>query len=246
MNQPRHFATGKGFQPSLALNDSSRKVIHALLMMGFLSALFGCKKESSTEQSQPSVGVVTNDDQHNEIYERGSQLISPHMQLLDRDPRVTKAVREQVTRGIRDLDAVTAFNPANWAAFWIKGKGYQVLGAHEAANKEFKASFDIQKENPDVAREYAASCLELRRGAEAVRVAQHAIEVTPDDAGLYANLALAFLIDGKNTEAKRAVEQALTMEPQDKISQAVRGVVDDIIAGKRTQPKTMADLNKKS
>jgi hypothetical protein len=36
------------------------------------------------------------------------------------------------------------------------------------------------------------------------------------------------------------------MAPQDKISQAVRGVVDDIIAGKRRQPKTMADLNKKS
>jgi hypothetical protein len=54
------------------------------------------------------------------------------------------------------------------------------------------------------------------------------------------------LIDGKNSEAKKAVEQALAMAPQDKISQAVRGVVDDVIAGKRGQPKTMADLNKKS
>ena len=224
----------------------SRKVIRTLLIMGFFSTLFGCKKESSVDPTQPVAVIVTNDDQHNEIYERGSQLISPHMQLLDRDPRVTKAVREQVTRGIHDLDAVTAFNSGNWAAFWIKGKGYQVLGAHEAANKEFKASFDIQKKNPDVAREYASSCLELGHGAEAVRVAQHAIQVTPDDAGLYANLALAFLIDGKNIEAKKAVEQALTMAPQDKISQAVRGVVDDIIAGKRRQPKTMADLNRKS
>jgi Tfp pilus assembly protein PilF len=214
--------------------------------MGFLSTLFGCKKESSIEQPQSMVVTVSDDDQHNEIYEPGSQLISPHMQLLNRDPRVTRSVKEQVTRGIRDLDAVTTFNPENWAAFWIKGKGYQVLGEHEAANSEFKASFDIQKENPDVAREYAASCLELGHGAEAVRVAQHAIDVTPDDAGLYANLALAFLIDGKNSEAKKAVEQALAMAPQDKISQAVRGVVDDVIAGKRGQPKTMADLNKKS
>jgi len=214
--------------------------------MGFFSTLFGCKKESLIEQPPTTVVTVSDDDQHNEIYERGSQLISPHMQLLDRDPRVTKAVREQVTRGIRDLDAVTTYNPGNWAAFWIKGKGYQVLGAHEAANREFKASFDIQKQNPDVAREYAASCLELGHGAEAVRVAQHAIDVTPDDAGLYANLALAFLIDGKNAEAKKAIEQALMMAPQDKISQAVRIVVDDVIAGKRRQPKTMADLNKKS
>lgn len=212
--------------------------------MGFLSTLFGCKKESPIEQPDSKVVIVSDDDQHNEIYERGSQLISPHMQLLDRDPRVTKAVREQVTRGIRDLDAVTTFNPGNWAAFWIKGKGYQVLGSHEAANKEFKASFEIQKENPDVAREYAASCLELGLGAEAVRVARHAIDRAPNDAGLHANLALALLIDGKAPEAKKAVEQALTMAPQDKISQAVRGVVDDVIAGKRRQPKTMADLNR--
>lgn len=212
--------------------------------MGFFSTLFGCKKESSGDQSQPVAVTVTNDKQHNEIYERGSQLISPHMQLLDRDPRVTKAVREQITRGIRDLDAVTTFYPGNWAAFWIKGKGYQVLGAHEAANQEFKASFDIQKQNPDVAREYALSCLELGHGDEAVRVAQHAIELTPDDAGLYANLALAFLINGKNNEAKEAIGRSLAMAPQDKISQAVKGIIDDIIAGKRQQPKTMSDLNK--
>jgi tetratricopeptide (TPR) repeat protein len=221
-------------------------MLRALLIMGFFSTLFGGKKESSVDPTHPVAVIVTTEAQHNEIYERGTQLISPHMELLDRNPRVTKAVREQVTRGIHDLDAVTAFCPGNWAAFWIKGKGYQLLGAHEAANKEFKASFEIHKNNPDVAREYASSCLELGRSAEAVRVAQHAIEMTPDDAGLYANLALAYLIDGKNIEAKKAVEQALTMAPQDKISQAVRGVVYDIIAGKRRQPKTMEDLNKKS
>jgi len=211
--------------------------------MGVFSLLFGCKKEIPSESQPVAAITITNDDEHNEVYKRGSQLISPHMQLLDRNPKVTQAVREEVTEGIRDMDAVTAYNPQNWAAFWIKGKGYQVLGDHKAANSAFKASFQIQRENPDVAREYAASCLELGYGAEAIRAAEHAIQLAPRDAGLHANLAVALLIHGRNTEAKQAIDEALKMAPDDKISRALQRLIDDVLSGKRKQPKTMSDLN---
>jgi tetratricopeptide (TPR) repeat protein len=188
--------------------------------------------------------IVTNDDHQHAVYERGSGLISPHMHLLERGPKVTKRVCDQVSKGIRDLDAVTTYNPKNWAAFWIKGKGYQVLGDHASAHSEFKSSFGIQKENPDVSREYVASCLELGFGGEGMQAAKHAIELIPADAGLHANLALALLISGENQEAKEVIEHALELSPDDKISQAVMKVVDDVIAGKNRQPKTMADLGK--
>lgn len=188
--------------------------------------------------------VVTNDDQHNEVYQRGSGRISPSMQLLGREPKVSQKVKEQILIGIKDLDAVTAYNPKNWAAFWIKGKGYQALGNYTAANAEFKASFGLQKENADVAREYAASCLELGLGDEAVSAARHAIALKPNDAGLHANLALALLISGKNAEAKNAILESLKMAPAGRISLAVSKIIDDVIAGKRGQPKTMGDLTK--
>lgn len=210
--------------------------------MGILSSIFGCRKPPATDASTTTVVVITNDAQHNQVYKRGTELISPHMQLLDKSPKVTKTARDEVSQGIQDLDAVTAYDPQNWAAFWVKGKGYQVLGNHEAANSEFRKSFDIQKQNPDVAREYASSCLELGFGAEAIRATLHAIQLAPEDAGLHANLALAFLIDGQNTEAKKAIQKSLEMSPHDKISQAVQRMVDEVIAGKRKQPKTMADL----
>ena len=69
------------------------------------------------------------------------------MQLLDKSPNVTEKIKKKISQGILELDAVTDYNPENWAAFWLKGKGYQVLGDHEKANIEFKASFEIQKEN---------------------------------------------------------------------------------------------------
>lgn len=222
----------------------AQKLKRLVLIMGFLSSLFGCNKGGAPEGPESPAVVVSNDDEHNMVYERGSKAISPHMQLLDRHPKFDEQVRREVEGGIRDLDAVTLYSPENWAAFWIKGKGYQLLGNHNAANEQFKASFGIQKENPDVAREYAASCLELGRGAEAVRATEHAIKIAPNDAGLHANLALALLIDGRNPEAKDAIDEALRMAPNDKISRRVQKLVDDVLAGRRKQPANMADLKK--
>ena len=207
-----------------------------LLMIGKLIALLASSKATAVEVK------VTNDDQHNEVYQRGSGLISPHMQLLGREPKVSKGVRDQVSKGIADLNAVTAYNPNNWSAFWIKGKGYQVLGDRKAAKAEFEKSFLIQRANPDVAREYAASCLELGEGEKAVNVARHAIKLKPDDAGLRANLALALLISGKTEEAKAEIAESLRMAPTDRISLAVKKVIDEVASGRRRQPKTMADL----
>ena len=220
---------GFGFKEQLGL----------ILIVAFFFGMSNFRRSSL-----PPPVVVDNDEQHDEVYERGCQLIVPHMQLLGRDPKITTKALNEVERGIRDLHAVTTYNPENWAAFWIKGKGYQVLGDHRAARREFKASFDIQKENPDVAREYASSCLELGYGSEAVRATQHALTLSPDDAGLYANLALAFLIDGKNSEAKQAIDRSLQISPDDKLSQTVQRVVDEVISGQRPQPKNLADINK--
>ncbi|MDQ1255460.1 MAG: hypothetical protein QG656_51 [Candidatus Hydrogenedentes bacterium] len=186
--------------------------------------------------------VITNDDDLKRVYEQGANLISPYMELLDRQPALTAEDKAKVREGIVCMKAVTDYVPANWAAFWIAGKGYQALGEYEAANKAFKDAFDVQKQNPDVAREYAVSCLELGKGAEAVRVTLHAIELSPEDAGLYANLALAYLIDGKNEEASRAIAESLKRTPEDAISQTVKKTVDEVIAGKRPQPKKLKDL----
>lgn len=206
-----------------------------------LTVLWACLQAPSTRVPTPTPVVVT-DANVDAVYERGTAAISPHMQLLDRDPTLDDRGREAVRAGIRDLDAVTTYNPENWPAFWIKGKGYQVLGDHASANAEFKASFALQPENPDVAREYAASCLELGLGAEAVRVAEHSVELAPADAGLRANLALALLIAGRNAEAATTLDEALRMAPDDPISRSLQRILDEVVSGRRPQPTRMSDL----
>jgi len=187
---------------------------------------------------------VTNDDEHNTVYQRGSKLIDRYMLVSDRRTTIDWWAKRQIASGIRDLDAVTSYNPQNWAAFWIKGKGYQVLRDPYLAYTEFHTCFAIQKDNADVARELALSCLDIGRAEEAAEVTEHAISLTPDDAGLYANLALAYLLCGLNEKARSAITKSLQINPDDSISQSVSKLIAQVIAGERTQPKSMADLQK--
>ena len=186
--------------------------------------------------------VVINDKQHNQVYQKGSDLIFPHIELDNKQGKSSYESTNNIKRGIEYLNAVTAYNPNNWAAFWIKGKGYQALKDHMSAYKEFKSSFSIERGNPDVAREFAAACLELGKSAEAIQAIKHAISLSPDDAGMYANLALAYVIEGNNTEAYETINKALAMKPNDNITKAVKNVIEEVINGKRKQPKKIADL----
>lgn len=185
---------------------------------------------------------IKNDEEHNFVYEKGTSLIVPHMILLGQNRKPSNKDINHIKQGILYLDEVTKYNPKNWSAYWAKGKGYQILKQHENSYYEFKQSFHFQNRHPDVARELASSCLELGLGDEAVEVTKHAISLTPEDAGLYANLALAYLIVGKNAEAHEAVNKSLQMEPKDRITKYVKKVVDEVLKGKRAQPKKMSDF----
>ncbi len=188
------------------------------------------------------VPKITNDSEHDAIYHRGTNLISPHVNTSERIPKQTEATKAELREGIAYLGAVTAYNPRNWAAFWFSGKASQALGDDAGANASFKAAYELQPNNPDVVREYALSCIERGFGTEAVQATKHAIALSPRDAGLYANLALAHLISNQNREALTAIRAALDINPNDRISLRVKDIVRDVSAGRRPQPTKGADF----
>lgn len=185
---------------------------------------------------------ITSDAQHDAAYKRAVALISPHMRLFEQTPEITQSASEELTDGVAYMRAVTEYNPRNWAAFWIEGKAYQALGQNAAANAAFQAAYNLQRGNADVAREYAESCLALGRANEAIDATRQAIGLAPDDAGLRANLALAFLIAGRNQDALQTITSSLQMNPTDGISRRLKAVIEDVIAGRRVQPRTLADV----
>ncbi len=158
-----------------------------------------------------------------------------------KDASTGKAQRD-IRNGIDSLNQVVLLNPQNWAAYWVMGKGYQALGDSQNACESFKASWQIHKENADVAREYMFECLNLGRGAEGVTLAEQALTLEPNEPGLIANYALALLIDGQLDSAESQVQRSLQIDETDKVTKDLKKIISEVRSGKRPRPKKFSDL----
>lgn len=205
------------------------------LLLGLFISIAGCSQNKKGE-------LVLTDENHDEYYGKGTELIQPFIILEGQEPRSDKNRDKKLLEGIRYLDAVTKINPNNYSAFWVKGKAYQTLERHENAYQEFEKSFALNKENPDVARELMYECLELGKGPKAVEVALHALKINEKDTGLIANLALSYLINGDLALAKQTIDKAIAIDPKDEINHNLKATIEEVISGKRPQPKKISDL----
>jgi tetratricopeptide (TPR) repeat protein len=210
-------------------------------ILSTIASLVGC---SPSQSVATKVEPIVNDADHNRYFQEGSGLIKPYMRLHGVPEKSTSSARAkaEIARGIALLDAVIAYNTNNWAAWWTIGKGYQALGDSDKACDAFGKSYAIQRGNADVAREYMFECLNLGRTTEAIAAAEYAVSLSPKDAGIHANVALAYTLAGRIADAQAAIGKSLQIDPNDKISLSLHRIVQEIVDGKRKQPHTMREL----
>jgi tetratricopeptide (TPR) repeat protein len=219
--------------------------MRTLIMLGrisaFISTFFGCSKQG---WSGP-VAVINNEADHNRCYKQANELTTPYFRLLEGKEKSARTAKAQadLRHGIALYAAVVNYAPTNWNAYWLMGKAYQALKEPTNACEAFGKAYGIQKSNPDVAREYMFECLELGRASEGIAAAEHAVSLEPRNAGLLANLALAYTIAGRTSEALAKVEESLSIDPSDKITSGLKRAIREIIQGKRPQPKKLGDLS---
>jgi Flp pilus assembly protein TadD len=182
--------------------------------------------------------------QHNELFGRAAGLLEPHLVIdgVMLTPLTTSA-REAIHEAQLLFSQVVVINPGNWAAFWLLGKSHERLGEHEAALDYFARAYTIKPDHPDVAREATIAAIRCSRFALAIQFAIAATQAAPEDAGLLANLALAHLV-GENPHAARSfIQQALSADPQDATTLRLAAVIDDVLAGTRTCPTRLRDVD---
>ena len=170
-------------------------------------------------------------------YERGCDLISEHMHLegVERGDLLGEG-RSQLQEGIDLLEAFAADHPDHWPARFMLGKAWQRRGQTETSAEWFAASYALGPDNPNVGREYGLMLLELGRADDAVTVAREALTLAPEDPTLIGNLATSLILAGGLAEARQTIDRALEVDPNDSINHAVRGLIDDIEAGRRERP----------
>lgn len=212
--------------------------------MGLLStiaSLVGC---APSQPSATKLPPVASEVEHNRYFEEACGLMKPFITVdgVKAKPATSNKARADITRGIALLDAVIVFNPTNWSAYFMVGKGREAVGEPEKAFQAFAKSYEIQPDHPGVAREYAGACLRLGKATEAVAAAERAVRLSPSDPTHYSNLALAYTIAGRISEAKDAITKSLAIAPNNQTSLAVRRIVNEIADGKRRQPDNLCEL----
>jgi tetratricopeptide (TPR) repeat protein len=183
---------------------------------------------------------------HDEAYKRAVELIEPHMRLAGRKASAGGPRDADLGEGIGYLDAALRLVPNNWTAWWLRGKAQQALGDHEGAYESLRRAHGINSGHVDVAREFVAECLETGRAAEGAEIAEALSRREPKNAGLLANLAVAYLIDGRLDDASRAADAALQLDGTDAITVSVRRRIEDVRAGRWPQPTRLAELSKRA
>ena len=178
-----------------------------------------------------------------QLFDEAIEIIKPFIEIAGRDLGETpKAERVgALTRGAEMLETVLETNPDSWVAWWQLGKARQALAQSEASYDAFARAYGLEKENPNVAREFMKECLELGRVEEAVEAAAHAMHQAPEDDGLVSNYALALLFAGRNKEALQTAKRAKKMA-KDPITDNLIGMIKDVIKGRREAPRCFSDL----
>jgi len=133
-------------------------------------------------------------------------------------------------------------NPQNWNAMWFIGKVQQRLRNWDEARVYLERAFQSNPTQPDSAREASICAMELGQTDEAIRLAQSALGLDPTNAGLGANLALAYLLADRLGDARAAIDNASTCDNVDPISETVRAMIQHFAAHSRVPPNSTGSL----
>jgi len=171
-----------------------------------------------------------------DLYDRGSELISRHMVLMERPLSVDAEATRHLRAGVEMLEEFVALNPEHWQGRWLLGKGYQALAAPEDARRWFAESWALGPDNINVGREYGEALLVVGEFETAVSVLRETLALQPEDVGLMGNLALGLLFVGADEEAMTLMQHAQRLDPTDTINETLSALIEEVRTGQRPRP----------
>jgi tetratricopeptide (TPR) repeat protein len=235
------------------MSSQNRPIAIALCALAALTAFacFSCQSDGSrttsvSTSSGEAVAPPGSPERHqafDDAYRQGVSLMAAYLDLPRDKVASNPQSKKDLPAAIASLDVAIGIEPESSTAWWGRGKAFQLLGDHENAYESFHHSYKIDEgKNPDAGVQLLLECLETGRGGEAVHVAQTIVKADPENAGMLANLALAYLINGQVDEAARAVNGAEALDPEDQAITAAKKRVDDVRSGHLPRPNRIADI----
>ncbi len=97
-------------------------------------------------------------------------------------------------------------------------------------------------ENKEAYREGSLSAMTSGDFKMAIDILDNAIKCNPQDAALYRSKALALMFTGRDSEAKAYIDQSLSIDKNDQLTESIAEILEDVASGKRLRPKSMKDI----
>ena len=155
---------------------------------------------------------------------------------------LTQRLRRQLEKAEELFQKALQLKPESSGCLWAIGKIRDRLEDYERAFDYFARSSDRNRADAEAPRDAALAAQMCGKGDEAVSYSLRALGLKPDDAGLRANLAMSYLIQGNLPLAREAAANAVLQSPGDTISRQVLGLIEDVTEGRRARPTTLRGL----
>lgn len=107
-------------------------------------------------------------------------------------------------------------------AHFARGLILRILKQQEEAEAAFRKANALQRGVINTLRELVRCLGEQGKHAEALPFAREAAEVGPVDAGAWGNLAMCLIQCGEREEARKAIDFAIELDPQDPLNRYIR------------------------
>jgi len=182
--------------------------------------------------------------EHNKCFEEATAIVKGEILIHERPqlPKPGWLLRRKLNQALSLLERVLELNPDNWPAMWNIGKIQQRFGDNAVALSWFERAYQINPSQPDVAREASLCAMEIGRQDAAIIFAHRSVQIEPSNGGRHANLALAYLLANRISEAQTSIDNALAADPADKISQSIKSAIQHFATNGGTPPTTAPAL----
>jgi tetratricopeptide (TPR) repeat protein len=178
--------------------------------------------------------------EHNRLFQEANALATKEILLHNRKFTGPPGwwTRRKLHRALNLFQKVLELNPENWSAMWLSGKMCERLGDRTQSFAWLERAYQIHPSQPDVAREASMAAMNLGKHDAAISYAHRAVQIESANAGLRANLALAYLLAGSLPKAREAMDSSLAADPSDKISRTVEIMIHHFIESGVAPPPT--------
>lgn len=156
---------------------------------------------------------------------------------------IGKSQKLRLEESINDFQKCLEIFPEHWQSMFLMAKSLQRLERHAEALDLLEAAFKIELENDVIPMEASLEAMQLKEIDKALFYSGEALKRNSNNFAAMGNHAMNLLVVQNDDEAKKTIDKAIQIEPNDSINKNIKIIIEEVIEGKRKRPSFEDTIN---